>query len=67
MRGCVVCGEELTVEEWKHFNSGLGTIEPWCFPCFEDESQRMVNEEHMGNCRYRTLPRYLVLKEEWEA
>lgn len=66
MRACAVCSEELTVEEWEHFAGGLGTKEPWCAPCIEDENQRMVNEEHVGNCVYRTLPKYLISKDKWE-
>ena len=66
MRDCTACDEELTVDEWEHFDGGLGPIEPWCFPCIKEEDQRMVNEEQVGYCTYRTLPRYLVLENEWD-
>ncbi len=66
MRGCVICGEELTIDEWKHFSGGLGTKEPWCAPCIEEENFRMVDEEQIGYCLYRTLPKYLIPKDEWE-
>ena len=66
MRKCIICGEELTLAEQKHFNSGLGPIEPWCVLCIKDEDRRMRAEEHIGYCRYRTLPRYLVRQDEWE-
>ena len=66
VKGCIVCGEELTVEDWKWYNGIAGPVDPWCQPCYEEENQRMVDEELIGPAHYRTLPRYLVPHEEWE-